>query len=81
MLECIDACTEGEECSLQYSLPGEPQMCGILKVDISIGIPVLYDSKLFRQVVVGVLERIEHCFQCLLLCPPRLSITDCILEH
>ena len=42
--ESIDAWTKGEECSLQYPLIAPLRMRGILNVDISAWIPVLYDS-------------------------------------
>ena len=59
MPECIDAWTKGEECSLQYPLIAPLRMRGILNVDMSAGIHVLYDSELAGEVVVGVLERTE----------------------
>ena len=57
--ECIDVWTKDEECPLQYPLIGLFRIRGFLKVNMSAGIPVLYDSELLGEVVVRILERAE----------------------
>ena len=57
MPEYIDAWTKREECSLQYPLIGPLWVCGVLNIDMDARISVLYDLKLTKEVVVGILER------------------------